>query len=215
MLCLLVIRAQTTVTAFQSTRPLQATCPRQRRGGDGVGPLGPVWNTDEPSPLSYSERSRAFRRDYYTHESWIRHRSKERFVGTIIKIFDSGVVRALLDELVVVGGVAAVVISYNALLVTGWDDWGSVHHEPLSWPTQFPLMYLPLTGFTLSSSALSLLLGTWVGLCRYWLETISWMCLCAESHSIMMCVCSSRVLQYSKRILRIKDGTKHEKPGVT
>ena len=69
-------------------------------------------------------------------------------------------VRALLDELIIVGGVAAAVVSYNAILVNGWEDLALIHHEPL-FPTQnFPLMYLPLTGFTLSSSALSLLLGT-------------------------------------------------------
>lgn len=126
--------------------------------------LGPVLSQDEPSPLSYSEQSRKFRRDYYTHESWIKHRSKERFIGTIIKIFDSGVVRALFQELILVGGVAMVVLLYNALLVTGWDDFALVHHDPITLfgkDTKLPLMYLPLAGFTLSTSALSLLLGTY------------------------------------------------------
>lgn len=127
--------------------------------------LGPVVQQDEPSPLSYSEKSRAFRRDFYTHESWIKHRSKERFVGTIIKIFESGVVRALVEELVIVGGVAFFVLVYNALLITGWEDFALVYHDPIMTSTAFPPMYLPLTGFTLSSSALSLLLGACV--CEY------------------------------------------------
>ena len=143
----------TTTTASSSFQYQGAHCRYCR-----VAPLGPVLNTQEPSPVSYSERSRAFRRDFYTHDSWIRHRSKERFLGTLIKMVDSGVVRALLDELLVVGGVATFVVVYNAVLVTGWQDFSLLHHDALS--TDFPLMFLPLTGFTLSSSALSLLLGT-------------------------------------------------------
>lgn len=61
--------------------------------------LGAVEGTDIPSPLSYSEQSRKYRRDFFTHDSWLRHRSNDRFVGTLIKIFDSGVVRALAEEL--------------------------------------------------------------------------------------------------------------------
>ena len=196
-----------TVLAFQSTttttqQQKQSSCHVRHR----VGPLGPVMNSDEPSPLSYSERTRSFRRDYYTHESWIKHRSKERFIATIIKIFDSIVVRALRDELIIVGGVAVVVVLYNALLVTGWEDFSVVHHEPLF--QSFPLMSLPLTGFTLSSSALSVLLGT----CCLWDEVIRFDVLLCTSYNILSSL--SIIVQCLEQMLRIKGGTKREKHGV-
>eukprot|EP00977_Amphora_coffeiformis_P016038 scaffold4855_cov195-Amphora_coffeaeformis.AAC.23 len=123
--------------------------------------LGPVvvGSKDASNALSYSEQSRRYRRDFFTHDSWLRHRSKDRFVGTLIKILDSGVVRALAEELIVVGGVATFVIVYNALCVVGYDDLMLQHHDALAAPGSYPLMWLPLAGFTLSSPALSLLLG--------------------------------------------------------
>lgn len=55
------------------------------------------------------------------------------------------------------GGVATFVVVFNALLVTGWEDFRWVHHDPLV--RGYPLLYLPLAGFTLTSPALGLLLG--------------------------------------------------------
>jgi len=54
------------------------------------------------------------------------------------------------------GGISMGLVLYNALLATGYEDLAGIHHEPL---LQLPLLTLPSEPFTLSSSALSLLLG--------------------------------------------------------
>jgi ion channel-forming bestrophin family protein len=120
--------------------------------------LGPVAKSGQPDPLSYSEQSRAYRRDFYTHDSWLKARSKNRFVGTITKFFDSGVVRQLVDEIILVGAIATTVVLWNALFVAGYDDFSMVHHAPIL-DANLPLLKLPGEPFTLSSPALSLLLG--------------------------------------------------------
>jgi hypothetical protein len=113
----------------------------------------------EINPWSYGEQSRAYRRDFYTHDSWLKARAKNRFVGTLTKITQSGVVRQLVNEVLLVGAVATTVVLWNCLFVTGYEDFSLVHHEPIISPATFPLVKLPLEPFSLSSPALSLLLG--------------------------------------------------------
>jgi hypothetical protein len=55
-----------------------------------------------------------------------------------------------------VGFVATFIVVWNTLLVTGFDDWSNVHHDPM---VAFPLLATPTIGYTLSSPILSLLLG--------------------------------------------------------
>lgn len=120
--------------------------------------LGAVLRDMEPDPVSSSEQSRKFRRDFYTHDIWLKARAKNRFIGTMSKIFDSVVVRQLVDECLLLGAIATSVALWNALLVTGYDDFDMVHHAPLIHFT-VPLIRLPGEPFSLSSPALSLLLG--------------------------------------------------------
>lgn len=113
----------------------------------------------DDSGLSYAERSRPYRRDMYTYEDWIKHRSSERFSGRFIKFIQSGIVRALMKEVLNVTCVAIFILFFNALFVYGFDDLGGyVHYETLL-NTHFPALRLPFTFFALSSPALSLLLG--------------------------------------------------------
>lgn len=63
--------------------------------------LGPVAPDKIIDPFSYRERLRMKRRDFYTQESWLRHRSKDRFLGTLVKMLESGLIRSLKDELIV------------------------------------------------------------------------------------------------------------------
>ena len=65
--------------------------------------LGPVvvGNADASNPLAYSEQSRRYRRDFFTHDSWLRHRSKDRFVETLIKILDSHFMRHRVRQVLV------------------------------------------------------------------------------------------------------------------
>ena len=107
-----------------------------------------------------SEQSRLCRREYFTHESWLRHGSRDGFVGTLLKLFNSGVVPALSEELILlVTGVACFIAVWNAMV--GFEDFDGVHHAPiinLGFP--LPLLFLPDTVFLLSVPTLGLLLGT-------------------------------------------------------
>jgi putative membrane protein len=63
--------------------------------------LGPLTKGKIIDPLSVNEEARKLRRDFFTHESWLKHRSKDRFLATITKLlFESRVVRALIEELI-------------------------------------------------------------------------------------------------------------------
>ena len=126
---------------------------------------------DDGSGLSYAERSRPYRRDVFAYDDWVRHRSSERFSGRLGKLTKSGIVRALFDEIILTSSVATFICVFNALVAAGFDDFAGVHHDPLI-NIGLPVLSLPAQFFTLSSPALSLLLGT----------CISWaLCLFAAS----------------------------------
>jgi len=113
---------------------------------------------DDGSGLSYAERSRPYRRDVFAYDDWVRHRSSERFSGRLGKLTKSGIVRALFDEIILTSSVATFICVFNALLVAGFDDFAGAHHDPLI-SIGLPVLSLPSQFFTLSSPALSLLLG--------------------------------------------------------
>ena len=70
----------------------------------------------------------------------------------------SGILRTLLPEIVKYTFIAVFVCFYNALLVTGYDDLGGLHHEALT--SVFPVCKLPADVFSLTTPSLALLLGT-------------------------------------------------------
>jgi ion channel-forming bestrophin family protein len=113
---------------------------------------------DDGSGMSYSERSRPYRRDVFAYDDWVRHRSAERFTGRLPKLFKSGIARALAYEVQLLTAVAAFICVFNALCVAGYDDFSGIHHDPLI-SMGLPVLALPPMFFTLSSPALSLLLG--------------------------------------------------------
>ena len=113
------------------------------------------------SGLSYAERSRPYRRDVFNYDDWVRYRSSERFSGRLGKLTKSGIVRALFDEIILTSSVATFICLFNALLVVGFDDFSGVHNDPLI-NIGLPVLKLPSLFFTLSSPALSLLLGEFV-----------------------------------------------------
>ena len=142
-----------------------AFVPQQR----GVSPLAKSSPTtlndvayvpkDDGSGTSYSERSRPYRRDVFAYDDWVRHRSSDRFAGRLAKLTKSGIARALQDEVLLLVFVAGFICVFNALLATGYDDFSGVHHDPLVGNIGVPILSLPSMFFTLSSPALSLLLG--------------------------------------------------------
>merc|ERR1719420_1622023 len=106
---------------------------------------------------SYSERSRAYRRSVYFHDNWIKHRSNDRYIRNFKTLFDSGVVRSLSSEILLVTGIAVAVVTIN-MLIAGYDDFSNVHHAaPLPIPFVKDLS-LPSLPFTIAMPALSLLL---------------------------------------------------------
>jgi hypothetical protein len=117
---------------------------------------------DDGSGISYSERSRPYRRDVFAYDDWVKHRSSDRFTGRLGKLTKSGIVRSLSKEIALIAGAATFICIFNALLGSGYDDFTGVHHAPLV--SGLPTLSLPATFFTLSSPALSLLLGT----CKCW-----------------------------------------------
>ena len=113
--------------------------------------------SDDGSGLSYSERRRPYRRDVFDSDEWVRVRNTARFSKNLLTIFESGIVRQLLSEAIFIGGAATFLCLYNALLVTGYDDFNGIHHDPFG--QGFYVFKLPGIFFTLTSPALSLLLG--------------------------------------------------------
>merc|ERR1719313_2542203 len=106
---------------------------------------------------SYSERSRAYRRSVYFHENWIKHRSNDRYLRNFRTLFDSGVVRSLSSEILLVTAISILVVTLN-MLIAGYDDFSMVHHAaPLPLPIIKDLS-LPALPFTIDMPALSLLL---------------------------------------------------------
>lgn len=124
--------------------------------------------TDDGSGVSYSERSRPYRRDVFAYDDWVKHRSTERFTGRLKKLGKSGIVRALSYEVQLLAAVATFICVFNALCVTGYDDFSNVHHDPLI-SIGLPVLSLPAMFFTLSSPALSLLLGTYTHRNECWI----------------------------------------------
>ena len=116
----------------------------------------------DESSGSYGERSRPYRRDVFDHDEWVRVRSNTRFSSNLLTIFESGVVRQLLREVILTTAVATFICAYNALLVNGYDDFAGIHHDPLV--QGFYVFSIPGAFFSLTSPALSLLLGTYIPL---------------------------------------------------
>lgn len=108
------------------------------------------------SNLSYGERSRPLRRDVYEYADWPRHRSSDRFVVNFLDVYKSGLVQQVLKEVYLTMGAATFICLYNALLVNGYDDFSGLYHEPLA---NFYVFAIPSVFFSLTSPALSLLLG--------------------------------------------------------
>ena len=107
--------------------------------------------------MSYAERSRMLRRDVFGYDDWVNHRSTDRFIGNLLNMLNkSGIFRILLPEILKYTFIAVFVCLYNALLVTGYDDFVGVHHEAFA---SFPVCKLPAEFFSLTTPSLALLLG--------------------------------------------------------
>jgi predicted membrane chloride channel (bestrophin family) len=106
---------------------------------------------------SYGEGSRKFRRTVYSHDDWIRHRSPDRFIRNLSSFFASGVYKNLAMEVIATTAVATFIFLWN-MIVGEYQDFSGMYHEGVLKDSILPVLTLPLTPFTLSSSSLGLLL---------------------------------------------------------
>jgi hypothetical protein len=147
-------RTTTSITTTITTS-MYGTSPTRLLLSSNVEP-----NTNSNSNLSYGERSRIYRRDVFNYDSWVEHRSTDRFVGNIFDILKSGVFRQLVPSCIYICSIAFFVIVYNALCVTGYDDFNGIHHNsPMIQYISFPLLKIPTEFFNLCTPSLALLLG--------------------------------------------------------
>lgn len=117
-----------------------------------------LFGEEETEVESYGEASRKFRRDVFTHDDWVKHRSPDRFFKNIVNFPKSGVYRNLQREVFATTGVALFVMLYN-MLTGEYTDLDGVKQAGLLQGSIFPVLGLPLAPFTLSSPSLGLLLA--------------------------------------------------------
>lgn len=154
MLLLLFVNPSTAFTSLQQPHSIIKE-PRKRRPAN-IFQRHATTSITSPEK-SYGETSRKFRRTFFTHKDWLRHREDDRLVRRIIGIFKSGIVRQLAKDVGYVVAMATVVVVWNCLLGVGFTNISGLRHGPLL--KGFPTLKLPMEPFTLSSPALSLLLG--------------------------------------------------------
>lgn len=137
--------------------------------------------------MPLGEANRINRRDVYTQEDWVKARSDQRFFDVLSKIGKSAILGQLFDEVIIVSSVALFCILWNGILVTGFTDFGGVQHDALVGIPSFLMMKLPLEPFTLSSSALGLLLvfRTNSSYARWWEARGCWGLIINHSRNIM------------------------------
>ena len=94
----------------------------------------------------------------YTHDDWVKHRSPDRFIKNIMTTTKSGIYKNVGSEVAAVTAVATFAFLWN-MVTGGYTDFAGVSHDPIISSSFLPTLTLPLTGFTLSSPFLGLLLG--------------------------------------------------------
>jgi ion channel-forming bestrophin family protein len=138
---------------------------------------------------SYGEKSRLYRRDVFTSADWIRYRRPDRFIDHLLSTYDSGLLRALQLEMLVLTTLSSFVVFYNDLFVNGIQGWnGQVVFGPI---LHLPTLQLPLVPFTLSTVALGLLLTfrTNVSYSRWNEARTAWGAVINDSRSLVRMGC--------------------------
>jgi putative membrane protein len=146
---------------------------------------------DEIAPLkgreAYGEQSRKFRRTVFSADDWVKHRDPDRFFRNLSTLSQSGIVVQLVNEVATVTALAMLVCIWNLALIDGYVDVSGVHHDPLYQIPTFLKFALPVGPFTLSSSALGLLLvfRTNSSYSRWWEARGCWGKIINHSRNIM------------------------------
>jgi hypothetical protein len=94
----------------------------------------------------------------------VKHRSPDRFLRNLASIPASGIYKNMGREIIATTAVATLIFFWN-MIVGGYDDFNQIHHQAIVQSYYLPTIKLPLAPFTLASSSLGLLLGTYVRVC--------------------------------------------------
>ena len=140
---------------------------------------------------NYGEKSRFYRRNVFGAADWVRSRRPERFIDNLSTTFQSGLVRQVSVQMSFIAVAAVAILMYNELFVDGFDLFGG-HFGPIFGKGVFPLAKAPLQPFSLSISALGLLLTfrTNVSYARWNEARTAWGKVINDSRSIMRMGCT-------------------------
>ena len=136
---------------FVTPRPSKLLASIAKANVAQVVPLNAV------SKSASNEESRKFRRTSYTFEDWPKHRSPDRFEIGLKTIVKSRIFFGLLKPVGYISAIATIVVGWNCL-GGGYTDFQGIDHGPVY--DALPVLTIPMTAFTLTSSSLGLLLGT-------------------------------------------------------
>ncbi|CAM9703849.1 unnamed protein product [Heterosigma akashiwo] len=150
-LALLVALACVHTNAFKAPTPPQVVRSTSKlMMSTPAKPAEVSWLSPEFDMDDYKERARVIKRTVYDHEDWRRHRSSKRYLRNLSTLADSEIFRSLRNQLLAVTGVATFIVTYNALIGTGFDTDFGMHIGKLA------VKPLP---FSICTGSLSLLLA--------------------------------------------------------
>jgi len=134
----------------------------QRISGRHRGSVAPTMEALDPALLTgsaFAEARRPARRTVYMHKEWEKHRSSARFITNLQTWGESGVQKALAQELSLITVVSLFVVGINLLLGSYTDLAGVSHAGPLAFiGANLAPVYIPMMAFSTASPALALLI---------------------------------------------------------
>mmetsp|Transcript_8069 Transcript_8069/g.19540 ORF Transcript_8069/g.19540 Transcript_8069/m.19540 type:complete len:542 (+) Transcript_8069:51-1676(+) len=138
---------------------------------------------------TYSEKSRLYRRNVFSAADWIRVRRSDRFMNNIWTTFQSGLIRQLQPELSAIVTASVLVVLYNDILAVGYVDFDGIKHAGMA--PYLPPLELPIVAWSLSTSAMGLLLTFRTSVCyARWNEArTAWGKVINDSRSIARMAC--------------------------
>lgn len=122
------------------------------------------------------ESSRKLRRTVFSPADWKRHRSSNRYFRELINLPNSGVIRGLVRQALMVAALSSIVVFYNVLVEMKFFG-----------PQSMPLLTFPALPFTLTSSSLGLLLvfRTNTAYARWNEARLNWSHISAKTFDVM------------------------------
>jgi len=114
---------------------------------------------------AWRESSRRYKRTVFEAKDWVKYRRSTRLLDTFLSTFDSGVIRALWFDILVIVGVTSSLLLWNHGVEDQWFinavkgmDLGESKAAIEGIVAGLPALKLPLSPFTLSAPSLGLLL---------------------------------------------------------